>query len=323
MKLQNFQQKDLEIRKKFIEYRRKKDVKNLRRLNLSWQIGVFGVEELEKSIARIAKNNIGYVELKADKYTKDIGKDSKEILKVLDHYGVKASGVCGIETPESEFAGNSPFVRQRCIDYFRRSIDLCKGVGGTYMLFIPGAVGRPIKYDNNEFLRAAEAVNSVGDHFLENGVRGAIEPVRPEEVSLCHTLAEAKKFIDAVNHPGVKNIGGDVFHMITGEEHISSSILKYGSMIVDLHIADTNRRALGSGFLDLDLILMALYMSGYNNENCFFTPEPLGTGGDPYSALYSTYDTKELDDLVEKTASYFYERQEEVLNASDSEIINV
>jgi len=322
MKLQNFQKKDLGIRKKFIEYRRKKDVRNLRRLNLSWQIGVFGVEELEKSVARIAKNNISYVELKADRYTRDIGKDSKEILKVLEYYGVKASGVCGIETPESEFASNSPFVRQRCIDYFRRSIDLCKGVGGTYMLFIPGAVGRPIKYDNNEFLRAAEAVNTVGDYFLENGVRGAIEPVRPEEVSFCHTLAEAKEFIDAVDHPGIKNIGGDVFHMVTGEEHISSSILKYGSMIIDLHIADTNRRALGSGFLDLDLILMALFMSGYNSENCYLTPEPLGTGGDPYSALYSTYDTRVLDELVKDSASYFYERQEEILNASDSEIID-
>ncbi len=323
MKQQNFKKKDIEVKKKFIEYSKKQEISNIKKLNLSWNIGGFGTESLKTSVERLAKNNINYIELKGNRYGKDLGYKSKEVLKILNSYGVKAAGICGIVTPESEFASNNPFVRQRCIDYFRRNIDLCKEVGGSYILFAPGAVGRPKKYDDNDFLRAAETINIVGDYFVQNGVRGAIEPVRPEEVSFCHTFSEAKKLIDAINHPGVKHIAGDVYHMLSGEEHISSTILEYGDIMIDLHLADTNRRALGSGSLDLDLILMALYIIGYNNDSCFCTPEPLGPGGDPYSAMHGTHDPKMLDELVQKSASCFYERQEEILNASDSEIMSM
>ena len=322
MKLQNFKIKDLKVKKKFIEYRKNQDIKNMKRLNLSWSNWGFGIEPLEVSAARLQKNNIHYIELHGNRYGNDIGYNAKEVKKILDHHGIKVSGICGMVFPESEFASNNPFVRQRCIDYFKRNIDLCKEVEGSYVLFAPGAVGRPKKYDDSEFFRAAETISKVADYFLQSGVRGAIEPVRPEEVSFCHTFAEAKKLIDTINHPGVKHIAGDVYHMLSGEEHIALTIIEYGDIIINLHLADTNRGALGTGSLDLDTILMALYVIGYNNGAFYCTPEPLGAGSNPYSAMYGSPDPKVLDELVEKTASCFYERENEILNASDVEILN-
>jgi len=79
-------------------------------------------------------------------------------------------------------------------------------------------------------------------------------------------------------------------------------------------MADSNRCALGAGSLDLDTIIMALYLIGYNEGNKFVTPEPLGPGGDPYPAMYGKPDPKLLDDLVNSTASYFRQREEAVLN---------
>ena len=38
--------------------------------------------------------------------------------------------------------------------------------------------------------------------------------------------------------------------------------------------ADTNRCALGDGSLDLDSIIIALNLIGYNNDKCFVTPNP-------------------------------------------------
>ncbi len=96
--------------------------------------------------------------------------------------------------------------------------------------------------------------------------------MRRDEVSLCHTFAEAKNLIDAINHPGIQHIAGDVFHMLVGEEHIGKTILNYGHMMTNLHLADTNRRALGTGMLDLDIVIMALYVAGYNNDRCFCFP---------------------------------------------------
>lgn len=124
----------------------------------------------------------------------------------------------------------------------------------------------------------------MADVFVQHGVRAAIEPIRAAETSIVHTFAEAKDYIAHLGHPGVQRINGDVYHMLVGESHIAEALWNAGDMLTNLHMADTNRCALGDGSLDLDSIIMSLYLIGYNNDNCFVTPEPLGPGGDPYPA---------------------------------------
>jgi sugar phosphate isomerase/epimerase len=101
--------------------------------------------------------------------------------------------------------------------------------------------------------------------------------------------------------------------MQTSEAHIGSAILEAESLLVNLHMADSNRLALGKGHLDLDTIIMALYLIGYNREGCFVTPEPLGPGGDPYRAMNGVPDPAVLDALVSNTVRYFREREEQLL----------
>ncbi|MHB8062766.1 MAG: hypothetical protein ACYDG2_09070 [Ruminiclostridium sp.] len=78
-------------------------------------------------------------------------------------------------------------------------------------------------------------------------------------------------------------------------------------------MADSNRCALGDGAMDLDTIIMALYLIGYNTEGRYVTPEPLGPGGAPYSAMYGKPDKASLDSLVMQSAKYFREREELLL----------
>jgi D-psicose/D-tagatose/L-ribulose 3-epimerase len=319
MKPQNFQIKDRQVIERFVEFRQK-NPKVKRTLNFSWSNWGFGIERFERSIARLAKYKVPYVELHGNRYGPDLGYKTTETKKILDDYGVKVSGVCGMVSPDSELSSNKPHITQRSIDYFRRNTDLCAELGGAYILFAAGAVGRPKPYDENEFFRAAEAMRILGDHFVSRGVRAAIEPVRAEETSLCHTFAEASRLINTVNHPGVKHIAGDVYHMYVEETHVSATILEYGQMMTNLHMADSNRMALGLGSMDLDLILMALYSVGYNNDKCFCSAEPLGPGGDPYPQMFGNPDQNVLDALVEQTARYFYERESEILNAPIAEL---
>lgn len=319
MKPQSFQVKDREIVERFVQFRQK-NPKVKQKLNFSWSNWGFGIEPFERSIARLAKYKVPFVELHGNRYGPDLGYKTKETKKILDDYGVKVSGVCGMVSPECELSSNMPHITQRSIDYFRRNTDLCAELGGAYILFAPGAVGRPKPYDENEFHRAAEAIRVLGDHFVSRGVRAAIEAVRAAETSLCHTFAEASRLIDTVNHPGVKHIAGDLYHMYVEETHVSATILEYGHMMTNLHLADSNRKALGLGSMDLDLILMALYTTGYNNDKCFCSAEPLGPGGDPYPQMFGNPDPKVLDALVEQTARYFYEREGEILNAPVAEL---
>jgi sugar phosphate isomerase/epimerase len=320
MKLQNFQARDREVIERFIACRRK-NPKTAVKLNLSWSNWSFGIEPFERSAARLARNRVPYIELHGNRYGPDLGYKTRETKRILDDYGIKVSGVCGIVTPECELSSNKPHITQRSIDYFRRNADLCAELGGVYLLFGPGAVGRPQPYDDCEFFRAAEAIRIVGDHFARCGVRGAIEPIRTAETSFCHTFSEAKRLIDTVNHPGVKHIAGDVYHMYVEEDHVSSTILEYGHIMTNLHMADSNRKALGAGSMDLDLILMALYAVGYNNDSCFCSAEPLGPSSDTYKQMFGVPDEKMLDALVEQTARYFREREAAILESPIDELI--
>ena len=151
------------------------------------------------------------------------------------------------------------------------------------------------------------------DEFVRHGIRAAVEPIRSAEVSLVHTVAEAQAYIGAVNHPGVAHINGDVYHMQTEEAHIGEAILAAGERLTNLHLADSNRSALGDGALDLDTIIMALYLIGYNAEGRYATPEPLGPGGAPYPAMYGKPNPAALERLVLHTAVYFRAREAALL----------
>ncbi len=314
MEPQNFEKTNIEIRNKFKEFIKTNDLKE--KLKFSWSNWGFGLEPIERSLERLNKYNVKYIELHGNRYGDDLGYDSKELKKVLEHFDIKVSGICGMVWKESELASTSPFVRQRCIDYFKRNIELCKELAGEYILFTPGAVGRPQKYDDFEFDRAVETLKILGDRFSESGVKAAIEPVRVDEVSFCHTFSDAVEIIEAVGNKGVSHIAGDVYHMLHHETHIGQTILDYGDYMVNLHMADTNRKALGSGMLDLDIIIMSLYLVGYNNKNAFLSAEPLGPSADPYYQMYGITDPKILDKLVSDSASYFYQREKIVLEGN-------
>ncbi len=228
------------------------------RLKLSWSNWGFGIESLETTARRLAKNGIEWIELHGNRYGPDLGYRSREVLEILGRHGIRVAGICGMFGPQCELAGNSGIVRQNAIDYIRRQVDLCRETGGDYLLVVPGAVGRPTRYDDAEFDRAGGTLQRGADVFGQAGVRAAVEPIRSAEVSIVHTVAEAERFIKAVNHTGVQHVNGDVYHMQVEEPNIAGAILKAGGRLINLHLADSNRCALGDGSMDLDAIIMAL-----------------------------------------------------------------
>ena len=317
MKKQNFELKNEHIRTEFLKLKQKHPEKLKRRLNLSWSNWGFGMETLSESAERLYRAGIGYIELHGNHYGPDLGYQPEETLKTLKDAGVKVAGVCGMFSPDNDLSSNRAIHRQAAIDYLRREIEFTRAVGGGYLLVVPGAVGRPQKYDDMEFARSVETLRLVADLFVEKKVRAAIEPIRSAEVSFIHTVADAQDYIRAVNHPGIQHINGDIYHMQSEESHIGEAILTAGSQLTNLHVADSNRCALGEGSLDVDTLIMALYLIGYNQEGKFVTPEPLGPGGDPYPAMYGKPDPAKLDQLVNQSANYFRERETELLSSGD------
>ncbi|QTH44228.1 sugar phosphate isomerase/epimerase [Cohnella sp. LGH] len=309
MTKQRYEEKNERIRSAFLALKREQPERLCDRLNLSWSNWGFGMESLETSAKRLQRSGIGYIELHGNHYGPDLGYRAKETIDILEAHGIKTSGVCGMFSADNDLSSSRAPHRQAAIDYLKREIEFTAEMGGSYLLVVPGAVGRPKAYDDMEFQRSVDTLGIVADRFVEYGVKAAIEPIRAAEVSLVRTIADAKAYIAAVDHPGVQHINADVYHMQAEEAHIGEALLEAGERLVNLHMADSNRGALGDGFMDLDTIIMALYVLGFNREGRFVTPEPLGPGGDPYPAMYGKPDAANLDDLVARTAAYFRERE--------------
>jgi D-psicose/D-tagatose/L-ribulose 3-epimerase len=313
MRVQHFEENNHRIRERFVALKKQSPDKFEKRLNLSWSNWGFGREPLAESAARLAKSEVPYIELHGNHYGLDLGYKADETLKILGDHGIKVSGVCGMFSADNELASNRAVNRQEAIDYLKREVPFTRAVGGTYLLVVPGAVGRPRKYDDVEFDRSAETLKAWAHLFTDNGVKAAIEPIRSAEVSLVHTVADAMRYLAAVNHPGVRHINGDVYHMQSEERHIGEAIVDAGDHLVNLHMADSNRCALGEGSMDVCTIIRALYAIGYNVEGRFVTFEPLGPGGDPYPAMHGKPDKAKMDALVSTSIRYFRECEEMVL----------
>ena len=315
MELQNYEKKRERLQGLFAEKMNSAAGLAGAELKLSWSNWGFGIESLERTAARLGQNGIKWIELHGNRYGDDLGYQVDQVRPILDRYGVSVAGVCGMFGPENDLASNSGRVRQAALDYIRRQLDLCHELGGTYMLVVPGAVGRPAAYDDSEFERSVETLQLVADEFVQAKVRAAVEPIRSAEVSLVHTIADAQRYIAAVGHEGVSHINGDVYHMQSEESNIAEAIVQAGEALVNLHLADSNRCALGAGSMDVDAIIMALYVAGYAEGLRFATPEPLGPGGDPYPAMFGKTDEALLDKLVADTACYWRAREKAIKQA--------
>jgi sugar phosphate isomerase/epimerase len=311
--LQHFEERNEAIRERFQTAKKNNPELGKQRLNLSWSNWGFGIEPLAVSAKRLQSAGVTFIELHGNHYGPDLGYRVSETQSILGDHGIAVSGVCGMFSRENDLSSNNPVHRQRAIDYLKREVPFTREMGGSYLLVVPAAVGRPAAYDATEFDRSIETLASQAELFTDYNIRAAIEPIRSAETSLVHTVADAKRYIAAVDRKGVQHINGDVYHMQTEEQHIGAAILDAGEALTNLHFADSHRGALGEGSLDVKTIIRALYSLGYNRDRYFVTFEPLGAGGDPYPAMYGKPDAATLDHLVDTSIKYFRECEEAVL----------
>lgn len=312
MSEQNVDRWRREVRDQYLQAKADNPEKFERKIDISWSNWGFGIEDLDASCARLAAAGLDFIELHGNHYGDDLGYDVETTMATLERHGLAVSGVCGMFSVDNDLSSNRPIQQQEAIEYIRREVAFTAAVGGKYLLVVPGAVGRFEAYDDTEFHRSVQALRSVADVFTESGVKAAIEPIRAAEVSFVRSVSDAVEYIEAVDHAGVQHINGDVYHMQSEEANIPLAILQAGERLVNLHLADSNRGALGNGSMDVDTMIMALYLVGQNEAGRYVTPEPLGPGAGPYPARNGKPDAAKLDVLVHDTVRYFREREEAV-----------
>ena len=317
--LQNFQMQSEKIRKEYLRLKAENPERLDPPLKFGWDAWSFGNEAFIKTVQRLHRFGVTNIQALVTPAGNDVTPQAAEWNQILKNYGMTATGLDADYTAEVNIASPSPFIRQAGIDYIRRLLDFGATLGVEYILVVPGCVGQSVPFDAYEMERSAASLLRLAGDFASYGIRCAIEPIRSGLVSTVHTVKDAIQLLEMVNHPAIYHINADVYHIMLEEGEISTSLIQAGERMANLHISDSNRGTLGSGCMDLDTIIMTLYVMGYNQMAGHVTAELLDKRIPKVECAWTMPEI--LDDMVERSARYFREREQYVRSLAPDEAL--
>ncbi len=108
----------------------------------------------------------------------------------------------------------------------------------------------------------ADGLRGLARRAADHGLPLVLEPLNRYETRVLNRLGDAASFLE---ERGLANIVllADLFHMNIEEASIPDALRRAGCRVGHLHFADSNRRPVGLGHLDLPPIVDALREIGY------------------------------------------------------------
>lgn len=191
-----------------------------------------------------------------------------ETRAVLRDTGLGVSAVCpqayGAERDLTTAAASN---RSRAFDYFVSLIDMAAELGAPAVILGPlTAVRRnmPESAPEQEWEWAVDALRRLAERASGTGVRLVIEPWNRYETHLVNRIEQG---LQLARDAGAANVGvmGDLFHMNIEESDIPAALRLAGPALLNIHFADSNRRAPGRGHIDFVPVTRALQESGYQH----------------------------------------------------------
>ena len=170
-------------------------------------------------------------------------------------------------------SSHDPAVRGRTARYLEALIDFCADLGWRTLVFgsprqrnvLPGQTYAEV-WDN-----AVQVFGRLAPRAVDRGVCLCIEALGPNETNFINTAAEARRLVDAVDHPGFRMML-DVKGMSDDEEPIPDIIRRHIDRMEHFHANDATTRGPGFGETDFAPIGAALREVGYDG---WVSVEPL------------------------------------------------
>jgi len=114
----------------------------------------------------------------------------------------------------------------------------------------------------------AEVIHQAGEYAASKDVYLAVEAINRYETNFLNTMQQATEFVQQVDHPHVRTMA-DTYHLNIEEADPVESVRKYGYALQNLHLADSNRHAPGTGHFDFKAVADALQEAGFD-KYCSF-----------------------------------------------------
>jgi D-psicose/D-tagatose/L-ribulose 3-epimerase len=179
------------------------------------------------------------------------GFPASEIRRALNDNGLGVTA-CSALTGTTSFMSEDPGIRTKARDFMRRAIDAAASIEarvlvGPFVAPVGLLTGR--RRTQDEWDRAVEGLQSLGEDLTRFGVTLAIEPLNRFETYALNTAADAVKLCEAVNHPLV-GVLFDTFHANIEEKSITAAVKTAGAHIKHVHTCENDRGIPGSGHID-------------------------------------------------------------------------
>lgn len=111
-------------------------------------------------------------------------------------------------------------------------------------------------------VRLAEVVTAARDIARRHDLQIVLEPLHAGETNLLNSIAEAVAFLDEHAIDGVPVVA-DIFHIMTAGEPLSV-VAEHAHRVGHVHLADTGRRAPGTGDWPISELIAIVAAAGYD-----------------------------------------------------------
>jgi len=203
--------------------------------------------------------------------------DYAAIGNMLDELDLGRTAISVIPTPDKNPLSADQADRQRGIDYLKWCVDCtaalgAQGIGGPLHQALGHFSGTATTEE--EFKRAREVHQTVGEYAEKAGVIIALEAVNRFESYFVTTMDELDRYVNSVNHPAIKSMY-DTFHANIEEADPIAAYTEHKDNVVHVHISENDRGVPGRGHIPWAETFKALKQGGYDE---WLTIEAFGRG---------------------------------------------
>ena len=235
---------------------------------LSACTAAFGMADLKTIIDTAARIGYDAVEITAALHTPvdTTPQRRREVKGYLRDAGIACSGLHYIFDGTLRLLSQDAEMMKKSVAYLNRVVDLAADFEAPTVIVGSGGITRNFEpgWDRPRSIACMqEVLHTVGDHAEEKGVILAVEAINRYETQFLNTMQEASEFVLQIDHPNVRTMA-DTYHMNIEEKDPADSVRKYGYLLQNLHLADSNRMAPGDGHFDFESVVRALKDIGYS-----------------------------------------------------------
>jgi sugar phosphate isomerase/epimerase len=217
-------------------------------------------EPIEVTVRRLAKYGYESIEISGEPYQYD----TKHVRQVLKDNGIRCWGSVTLMLGDRNLVSKDEGERAKSVQYVKDIVTMVKELDGYEVTIVPATVGKivPDGTPEEEWEWAVGSMKEIYDFSQKEGVKLAVECINRFETYFCYHAAQAIALAKATG-PDC-GVCLDAFHLNIEEADPYESIRAAKGLLVDFHVADTNRFACGQGHWDWAKLVNTLKEIGYD-----------------------------------------------------------